>query len=302
MTFKDLVELYFKSTKLSIQARKSNTVIIEKHFYSVIKNQKLQDLKQIDFARLCIHIMGLDLKPITQKHYICLLGTIINVGRRNQLFKHNIDPFVLPKPKLKKSDLVRKRYMTAEEMQIFLNSAEIKNNENIFIFFLLICYTCARGISVYRIRLKDIDINRHLIRIVNTKSNDNIYTIPLAQEVIKRVIQYAKNNQIKEDEFLFNRQKLKEDDFLLSWLKFYRHVRLKMKKVCIKNNIDSIGLALHAARKGTATLMHESGISISAISYMLDHQETETTNRHYIQKNELKHLKEFERFNLNLDI
>lgn len=81
------------------------------------------------------YISRLRIKEVSKKHYLNIFIAIINCAKKCKLIQYQtIETKLINRPKLR-SEEVRARYMSREEMQMFLNHDEIKNNDYISIYF-----------------------------------------------------------------------------------------------------------------------------------------------------------------------
>lgn len=279
MTFQDLIELYLQQNQLTPAIRHKNENLLKKYVSDKLKKLELKHIKQINLTQESLCIMANEnLKNITKKHYLSVICSVVNCGKKNQLFRHNVETRYLPKPRIMNGELVRKSYLNRLEMKLILANEKIKNNEMFFSFFTLLIYTAARGKSVYLLKLRDIDIKARTITIIDTKHGNEKYTIPLDEKAIKRVLQYAENNKLKDDDFLFFPKRERADNI---WFAMHQKLLRALKNACKENNLELEGLGLHAIRKGVAVTMRESGVPTQIISKFLNHKSTLMTDTHY---------------------
>ncbi len=284
MTFEQFFDDYADLNKLSPKIIDTNYRICKNHIFPQIGKIKLNDISQFEVNKVANYISRLRIKEVSKKHYINIFIAIINCAKKCKLIQsQTIETKLINRPKLRSEEEVRARYMTKEEMQIFLSDDDIKNNDYIYLFFLILCHTGARGISASKIKAKDIDKNDNTIQLEDTK-NGGFYTIPLHKKVIDIILNYVKNNNLKEDEYIFNDKKLQEEKYTnwKHWHSIHSRIFKAIKKVGAKHGIDTKGLGLHAIRKGFTVILFESGLPLKIISKYLNHGDERTTSKHYL--------------------
>lgn len=302
MRFKDLVGIYLKQNQLSPAVSMQNEKILYNQLSSRFLNLELKEIKQYDLAQECVRIVSnVKLKNVTKNHYINVLLAVINTGKKNQLFKNNIETRFLPKAKITSQEQVRKRYLSTNEMKIVLSDQKLKNNEMFFCFFILLVYTAGRGKSIHQIKPKDIDIKSRTITLIDTKNNNERYTIPIQEMAIKRVMQLVEKNKIKSNEYVFNIGKLNESEFQISWRKLHGRLIRVLHSIARKNRLELVGLGLHAIRKGVAVAMREAGVSSQVISKFLNHSTTHMTDKHYALVTEKAMQNEIKQFSFDFE-
>lgn len=283
ITFEQFFDTYVKLNQLSEVTADTNLRICRNHIFPHIGKIKLSKLNQLIINNLSNYLSNLNLKNVTRKHYINVLVAIINCAKKCKLIPYGeIETKFINRPKIRSEEEVRERYMSEEEMKIFLNDEEMKNNEFIYLFFILMCYTAARGITIRKIKPKDINIAENTITLEDTK-NGGYYTIPLEEKVIQIVLKYVKNNEIKPDEYIFNPEKKSEENYLhhRNWHRIQVSVYKKIKKIANKHGMKTNGLGLHAVRKGFAVILFQKNIQSKIISKYLNHSDEKTTSKHY---------------------
>ena len=254
---------------------KKNKVLIDKN--DPIKYEKIWNDKTIpedDKRRL----LGL-LANKTIREIVVFCSTVVNYANFEKKL-NLINPFISSKSDSKlyiKVDNERDRFLTKEEIQIFLK--EVKRistlyikHKNIYLMALFGLSLAARQSSIMSIKIGDIDLENGSIKIRNHKT-EKWYTGFVASNEIKEEILKLADNRDKED-YLF-----------LTYLneKPYRYPR-KIQEIldytvnCNRSFLN--WLSLKDFRNTVASHLAIAGVPIQHISKVLDHADVRITQRY----------------------
>jgi integrase len=151
-------------------------------------------------------ILGvLSMKTISELFNLCT--TIVNFAiSEKQLMI--VNPFQLNKKKFKiKVDNIRDRYLTKEEIKVFLKEVKyVKENypkhRNIYLMSLLSLTTAARQSTLLSIRIDDIDLENKVIRLRNHKESKSYIGFIASEEIKEEILDLIKGREPEEYLFL----------------------------------------------------------------------------------------------------
>lgn len=149
---------------------------------------------------------------------------------------------------------------------------------------LLLLDSGLRRSEAIAVQIKDIDFDRELIYIENTKTKRTRYApfSLFSRNEIEELIAINPNREYLFYNFIKNRIITKNDVKI-----FYRRLRKKL-------NIDRIHT--HRFRKTFASILNENGINIVDLQKLLDHKKV-TTTMIYVQHEKTKAFNEYKKFN-----
>lgn len=152
--------------------------------------------------------------------------------------------------------------LSIEEIKQVIESIENLKHKTI----ISLIYSCGLRISeCVNIKIKDIDSDRMLIKVVQSKGNKDRY-VPLSNKMLLLLRNYYKVYEPKH--FLFEGQK---KDFYSS-----RSIQAILKAVLARNKISK-KITVHSLRHSYATHLLEQGTDISLIQKLLGHKDKKTT-------------------------
>lgn len=152
--------------------------------------------------------------------------------------------------------------LSIEEIQKLIGSIENLKHKTI----ISLIYSCGLRISeCVHIKVKDIDSNRMLLKINQSKGNKDRY-VPLSNKMLLLLREYYK--EYKPKDFLFEGQ----------FENFYsaRSIQAILKSALSKCKIKK-NITVHSLRHSYATHLLEQGTDISLIQKILGHKDIKTT-------------------------
>ena len=163
------------------------------------------------------------------------------------------------------------KYLTISEINLFLNSLELKNNLDYRnkAMFELIYATGLRISELINLELKNININENLIRVVGKGSVERI--VPINDIAIKYLEVYIKNKRIELDNGQSKKLFLNKNGGPLTRQGFYKVLKTKASIVGI------IDISPHKFRHSIATHMLNGGANLKVVQEMLGHKNISTT-------------------------
>jgi integrase len=260
--------------KISALQKKNATLYIRLNPTAAEKIWK-DELINEDDKRLMLGVLSRK----TVKDTLLKAITIVNYGINKK--KLNIkNPFVIPASDQLhiKIDNIRDRYMTKEEIKLYLSEAkriatEKAKHKQIYLMALLALTTGAREKSIMTIKVEDIDLEHGNIRLHNHKTG-KIYTGHIASEEIKEEILALIEGRDKSD-FLF--QGAREGKQPAGFPRVMGEI-LDYTVNYKKNYI--YWLALKDFRNTVASHLAMNGVPMATIAQVLNHSDIVVTQRY----------------------
>lgn len=210
----------------------------------------------------------------TIKEIVFTAGTIINYATTEKLI-NTPNPFMNIVKKLK-TDNIRPRYLSKEEIKLFLDEAKRissnKKHNNIYLMALLGLSLASRQETILTIKIKDIDFENGIISLKNHKVNKYYNGVIANQEIVdelKRVIddrdgeEYLFVNYTGERPYRYPRILADILDYTVNYKKPY------YEWLCLKD-----------LRNTVASHLAMAGVSLKHIQEVLDHSSIRTTERY----------------------
>lgn len=152
--------------------------------------------------------------------------------------------------------------LSIEQIKSIINSIDNLKHKTI----ISLIYSCGLRISeCVNIKIKDIDSDRMLIKVVQSKGNKDRY-VPLSNKMLSLLREYYK--VYKPKNFLFEGQ-VKESYSA-------RSIQVILKAALARDKINK-KISVHSLRHSYATHLLEQGTDISLIQKLLGHKDIKTT-------------------------
>lgn len=183
---------------------------------------------------------------------------------------------VLPKIVWHRRTTIR-TYYTKEEITKLLNAIDRRNKKGKedYLIVSLICYLGLRISDVVYLKVNDIDFNENTIKIIQNKTNEELY-LPLIEQIKYPLLDYLKNVRPSEAE---------SDYIFVKQNKPYEHnVKLTLhnymvRRYFIKAGVDINGrkAGFHSLRHSFSSMLLNEDVPLYSISKILGHTKTDTT-------------------------
>ncbi len=160
--------------------------------------------------------------------------------------------------------------LSREEIWAMLQSAQLLKHR----LLIGLLYGCGlRCMEVRNIRLKDMDIHRKLLHIVQSKGNKDRY-VPLSQHLIRGIQKYIAAEHPKD--YLFHGQPTERPGGDFDSRYSQRGVQWVVKTIAKQAGIIK-DVHTHTLRHSYATHLLEDGVNIVTVQKLLGHANIETT-------------------------
>ncbi len=194
--------------------------------------------------------------PATVNRYMSVLRHLFGIAIKEwQICKEN------PVSNLKKlkESRGRTRYLSPDERQALLNACKNSDNKYLYIIVVLALSTGARKNEIVFLKWKNIDLERQVITIIETK-NGEIRSVPLQGHAYELVKQLSMHSNMNPNDYLFPSSQTEDPiDIRSSW-------ETALKKAGIDN------FRFHDLRHTTASYLAMNGASLNEIAEILGHK------------------------------
>ncbi len=320
---RELKELY---SGLSEEEFNSNTIVkkklygIKRRILQYNKNVRKSSLgtmrfKEITRRKINNYLeteLNQNLSLKTKYNIMVFVRTAINSMIRNDYIKGEN---VFEKIDIKNDKRQRTRVLSTEEIELFLKECKKWNkpleveiqrsdsnrtykrirkpNYNIYTAAYLGVITAGRSSSVLTIKKKDIDLKNQTITLINHKSNNSKYKIPINKDSIewfkKKLQFYNDDDYLLQPNSEYTRKKVGKNNPLTFIPREVYNIMNRLFNEGINRNVnlerDNM-VNYHTIRRSVATNLAIGGVSVYKIKKLLDHKSIDITE-HYLN---LSHL------------
>jgi integrase len=237
--------------------------IIRKHILPRWGRMRLDEITQQEVAKWLAEKAAEGLRPATIEKIRAVFGRSFELARQWDIYAADKNPVrgVL-RPKF---DNKRQRYLTAEEAQRLRWACELSPNPQLKHIVGLLLLTGARVGELLKTKWQDVDLDRRLWLIPETKTGRSRH-VPLSQPAVDVIAQLPR---------------LDECPYLVPNLETGRpFVTLKKAWQTAREQADLPGLRIHDLRHSAASFMINGGIDLYAVGRILGHADHKSTMRY----------------------
>lgn len=198
----------------------------------------------------------------------------------NWAFDNNYSKYsgnmILPKIIWHRRTTIR-TYYTKEEITKLLNVIDrrTKKGKEDYLIVSLICYLGLRISDVVYLKVNDIDFNENIIKIIQNKTNEELY-LPLIEQIKYPLLDYLKNVRPTEakSDYIF----VKQNEPYEHNVKLALH-NYMIRRYFIKAGVDINGrkAGFHSLRHSFSSMLLNENVPLYSISKILGHTKTDTT-------------------------
>jgi integrase len=237
--------------------------IIRKHILPRWGRMRLDEITQQEVAKWLAEKAAEGLRPATIEKIRAVFGRSFELARQWDIYAADKNPVrgVL-RPKF---DNKRQRYLTAEEAQRLRWACELSPNPQLKHIVGLLLLTGARVGELLKTKWQDVDLDRRLWLIPETKTGRSRH-VPLSQPAVGVIAQLPR---------------LEGCPYLVPNLETGRpFVTLKKAWQTAREQADLPGLRIHDLRHSAASFMINGGIDLYAVGRILGHADHKSTMRY----------------------
>lgn len=259
-------------------------------------NIKLNDLRTTHLQRYYKKLLDKNITPTTIKQINTNLKTCLNEAeRQGYILKNWCKLVTLPK----KDDTKEVKILTKEDQQIFLETIKGHDLELLYIVTLGTGLRIGEALGLkwsdINFKTNELNVNRSLQRVPiyendkiiryeviesTPKTKNSIRTIPVPQNIIKKLKTYKK----EQNELILLLQDEYDNKNYIFCNKLGMPIEDKRPGRNLKTILQSVGIEpikFHALRHTYATRLFEAGIPPKTVQHLMGHADIETTMNIY---------------------
>ncbi len=272
MTFSDLWEHYLPQAKAD---RGEKALVIEESTFRlwiqpVIGNNILAAISPIHLEKLKLRMAKAGKAPRTIHYALAIVRQVFNYAKRNDFFTSDNPVGKIKKPS---TDNRRTRFLNHEEAQNLLKELKIRSLQT-HDMALLSLYTGMRAGEIFALTWGDIDFDRGIITLRNTKNGHN--RPAFMTEQVKNMLLDRQPQQLEPDSLVFPGR---------------GGVKIKQISDTFNRTVTRLGLnkgvsdprqkvVFHTLRHTFASWLVENGTDLYTVKELLGHSDFKMTSRY----------------------
>lgn len=265
-TFKDIKDLWYQNYKKNVSDVTLNNLTIQLKKLDVFDEIKIKELK--------IHTLqkffdDMDNSYGTKSFVRSILNMIFDFAVKNEFIETNKIKFI----ELGKNEkVIQRKIFTREEIKTMFDNLDSNNRyiKKMTYGTLILIYTGLRVGELINLKTKDVDLDKNIISIVESKTTAGIRKIPISEKIIDL---FKNNIDNTKEYFFFNKKGNKYE---------YFNFKFQFEKM-----LDLLGLerhTIHDTRHTFATLLNNADANSTSIIKLIGHSDFSTTENIYTHK------------------
>lgn len=265
-TFKDIKDLWYQNYKKNVSDVTLNNLTIQLKKLDVFDEIKIKELK--------IHTLQKFFDDMnnsygTKSFVRSILNMIFDFAVKNEFIETNKIKFI----ELGKNEkVIQRKVFTTEEINTMFDNLDSSNRyvKKMTYGTLILIYTGLRVGELINLRTKDVDLDKNIISIVESKTNAGIRKIPISDKIVNL---FKDNIDSSKEYFFFNKKGNKYE---------YFNFKFQFEKM-----LDLLGLerhTIHDTRHTFATLLNNANANSTSIIKLIGHSDFSTTENIYTHK------------------
>ena len=265
-TFKDIKDLWYQNYKKNVSDVTLNNLTIQLKKLDVFDEIKIKELK--------IHTLqkffdDMDNSYGTKSFVRSILNMIFDFAVKNEFIETNKIKFI----ELGKNEkVIQRKIFTREEIKTIFDNLDSNNRyiKKMTYGTLILIYTGLRVGELINLKTKDVDLEKNIISIVESKTNAGIRKIPISDKIVNL---FKDNIDSSKEYFFFNKKGDK-----------YQYFNFKFQ---FEKMLDLLGLerhTIHDTRHTFATLLNNANANSTSIIKLIGHSDFSTTENIYTHK------------------
>ena len=267
-TFKDVKDLWYSWYIKNISK------ITLKNLNSQLK--KLEIFNEIKIKELKLHVLQkffdeMDCSYGTKSAIKTILNMVFDYAVKNDFVDNNKIRFIeLGKNK----KVIERKIFTTDEIRVLFNNLDSLNRyvKKISYGILILIYSGMRIGEFLNLKTNDIDLERNIIHIRESKTNAGVRTIPISKKIIEL---FSKNINYTQEYFFSNKKGEKYT---------YMNFVDQFKKMSEFLNLEEH--TIHDTRHTFATLLNNADVNGTSIIKLIGHSDFTTTQNIYTHKDD----------------
>ena len=265
-TFKDIKDLWYQNYKKNVSDVTLNNLTIQLKKLDVFDEIKIKELK--------IHTLqkffdDMDNSYGTKSFVRSILNMIFDFAVKNEFIETNKIKFI----ELGKNEkVIQRKIFTREEIKTIFDNLDSNNRyiKKMTYGTLILIYTGLRVGELINLKTKDVDLEKNIISIVESKTTAGIRKIPISEKILNL---FKDNIDNTKEYFFFNKKGNKYE---------YFNFKFQFEKM-----LDLLGLerhTIHDTRHTFATLLNNANANSTSIIKLIGHSDFSTTENIYTHK------------------
>ena len=265
-TFKDIKDLWYQNYKKNVSDVTLNNLTIQLKKLDVFDEIKIKELK--------IHTLqkffdDMDNSYGTKSFVRSILNMIFDFAVKNEFIETNKIKFI----ELGKNEkVIQRKIFTREEIKTMFDNLDSNNRyiKKMTYGTLILIYTGLRVGELINLKTKDVDLDKNIISIVESKTSAGIRKIPISEKIVDL---FKDNIDNSKEYFFFNKKGNKYE---------YFNFKFQFEKM-----LDLLGLerhTIHDTRHTFATLLNNANANSTSIIKLIGHSDFSTTENIYTHK------------------
>lgn len=265
-TFKDIKDLWYQNYKKNVSDVTLNNLTIQLKKLDVFDEIKIKELK--------IHTLqkffdDMDNSYGTKSFVRSILNMIFDFAVKNEFIETNKIKFI----ELGKNEkVIQRKIFTREEIKTMFDNLDSNNRyiKKMTYGTLILIYTGLRVGELINLKTKDVDLDKNIISIVESKTSAGIRKIPISEKIVDL---FKNNIDNTKEYFFFNKKGNKYE---------YFNFKFQFEKM-----LDLLGLerhTIHDTRHTFATLLNNANANSTSIIKLIGHSDFSTTENIYTHK------------------
>ena len=265
-TFKDIKDLWYQNYKKNVSDVTLNNLTIQLKKLDVFDEIKIKELK--------IHTLqkffdDMDNSYGTKSFVRSILNMIFDFAVKNEFIETNKIKFI----ELGKNEkVIQRKIFTREEIKTMFDNLDSNNRyiKKMTYGTRRLRYTGLRVGELINLKTKDVDLDKNIISIVESKTSAGIRKIPISEKIVDL---FKNNIDNTKEYFFFNKKGNKYE---------YFNFKFQFEKM-----LDLLGLerhTIHDTRHTFATLLNNADANSTSIIKLIGHSDFSTTENIYTHK------------------
>lgn len=272
LTVAEWFDIWFDTHKSDwkVSSRKQREYIIRRHIKPLLGKYKLSKLDKTTYKRVFINPLLEEFAPSSVQTFHKIFKTGINAA---------VDDEIIPKNRFNKISIEYEKmgdnFLTAEELNMFLNNAKKLGTITTYTLILLLAYSGLRKGEALGLKWKNINFKAQTLRVERTRDNygerppktKNSYrTIMINEKLITQLRTYR--TWCKKTMLSFG-EHLKEDDFVFISYQTGKPISENLIIYTMNRIVKKTGckrITPHGLRHSHATILLGKGVPVNIIS------------------------------------
>ena len=265
-TFKDIKDLWYQNYKKNVSDVTLNNLTIQLKKLDVFDEIKIKELKIHTLQKFFDNMNN---SYGTKSFVRSILNMIFDFAVKNEFIETNKIKFI----ELGKNEkVIQRKIFTREEIKTMFDNLDSNNRyiKKMTYGTLILIYTGLRVGELINLKTKDVDLDKNIISIVESKTSAGIRKIPISEKIVDL---FKDNIDNSKEYFFFNKKGNK-----------YEYFNFKFQFEKMLNLLSLERHTIHDTRHTFATLLNNANANSTSIIKLIGHSDFSTTENIYTHK------------------